>query len=456
MFENVATMPPDPRFGTGSELSPMEHEAEVSDDSEGVIFTATKSQSLKRKRLALSPKSCETRGGLGDGDVKRIRVTQAVKLSLHNEGYPHTAGNRRIIAYAPRIAQTVATLDDMLAQPKSFTRTPAFGTPPRVAIKSKTAQRVRARRTLEQNVAMPELRRPRDVSVLEPRSERSQANRTLQLRAEARSRPPRSTKTELEAIPSSPPVSPEHLSTEMQSTLLKLNASDNLSRQGEIDDHPASSSTPPCSSPSAPVAPPSRKQSNPTRSPGVSTATLQEMLPRRRRAPTVDEFDLPCSSGEDQSRVGDADEDELYTVKSTRPRLQTMRQGSSKPTRAYASARANQARKKATIQENLRKIRSPLAEKHSNVPRKRYDFTTKSGKKGTRTHRQQNSEKENAIVEEMAGSELAQLSSELPTSPRLQDPSRELKAISKKFEKVDEWAMEFEEATAHNSSIDFR
>ena len=157
----------------------------------------------------------------------------------------------------------------------------------------------------------------------------------------------------------------------------------------------------------------------------LSTATLQDLLPRRRRRGPPDEFEIPSSDEAiDTSGLG-ADDDELSHL----------------PTRTLGVRSRHAAKSRPAT---TRKSAAPSRPTYARPPGKVYT-------------RRRASNKENEIgnhgldpADDDGGTEDA--SSATETGRGGARANRELRAVAKKFRAVDEWALEFETVTASSSS----
>jgi hypothetical protein len=181
-------------------------------------------------------------------------------------------------------------------------------------------------------------------------------------------------------------------------------------------------------SPNRPLARAASAKANPKRQappPSIfSTAQLQNLLPRRRRRPVRDVFEIASSEDEvDVSGLPSGD-DELSHL-SVRPRT-----------------------RRPTIS---RRTPAPLKSKSKPGPKPKDPGTKRTyGSRNNAT-----SDKENEEID--PDDSLAPLPDDENTSPENSQElekrvGRELKEAAKKFQEVDQWELEFEDVTASSSS----
>lgn len=219
---------------------------------------------------------------------------------------------------------------------------------------------------------------------------------------------------------------------------------------------PATPSDPPSSPPSlthSPNGPYIKKNTKnarqaPPAPKTLSTAQLQALLPRRRRQQPRDAFDFEDDDASEVDLTGLAsDDDELSHLGTTTARRPNPRQASRTPAPRRAANTAAKGKAKATLKP---KPKTPGAS-----TRKTYG--------GARTAAS-TSDKANAAVEEAdeeaGGLEEGDSLGPIPDDEESPENSEELEArvgqelkkAARKFKEVDEWELEFEEATQSSSS----
>lgn len=201
--------------------------------------------------------------------------------------------------------------------------------------------------------------------------------------------------------------------------------------------------------PAAPLSPSPYQSSSPavatsrTLKP-LSTATLQNLLPRRRFRPKPRQrgiFDLPSSSLTTEIDAADLedDEDELGASAKTRVRLRWNRDIQT------GKSKAN------TIKGTVAIGKKKPAPSRKNDHAKGGDIKKTYTRKPTAVE-----EEDHGAVDETTHSEGAEAGNE-PTPGNSKAPKGELKSLLRKFEEVDQWELEIEEVTASGSSqIDAR
>lgn len=207
--------------------------------------------------------------------------------------------------------------------------------------------------------------------------------------------------------------------------------------------------TPTSCAPAAPLSPSPCQSSSPavatsrTLKP-LSTATLQNLLPRRRFRPKARQrgiFDLPSSSLTTEIDTADLedDEDELGASVKTRVRLRRNRDIQAGKSKANTIKGAVAAGKKKP------------APSRRNDHAKGGDTTKTYTRKPTAVE-----EEEPEAVDENIHSEGDEAGNET-TPGNSKAPKGELKSLVRKFEEVDQWELEIEEVTGSGSSqIDAR
>ncbi|KAL3419233.1 ATP-dependent RNA helicase [Phlyctema vagabunda] len=171
------------------------------------------------------------------------------------------------------------------------------------------------------------------------------------------------------------------------------------------------------------------KRQAPPAQPSFSTAQLQALLPRRRRRPASDPFDVPSSEDEVNVMGLASDDDELshLTVRPTARRAAGARGKtlSRKPAKARPGLKSTARRtygSKASDKENEAALENEEAEEHD-------------------------PDDSLAPVRDGSGNEISENSQEMEA--RL---GKELKRAARKFQEVDKWELEFEDVTASSSS----
>ncbi|KAL9122605.1 MAG: hypothetical protein Q9187_000837 [Circinaria calcarea] len=183
----------------------------------------------------------------------------------------------------------------------------------------------------------------------------------------------------------------------------------------------------------------------------ITTASLQNLLPRRRRrAPPheANEFDIPGSSDAELDIIDvPEDEDELSSaaplVKKTRAKPNNKVTRGKGIKKGIKTGVGGKAQPKHPIQSLITAKSKPK----QNPP--------------TKTYTRRVSDKENTALSD--SSSLSEIST--PTDnedtassplkraePSAWKPSKELKTLAEKFKEVDQWTLEFEEVTASSSS----
>lgn len=201
--------------------------------------------------------------------------------------------------------------------------------------------------------------------------------------------------------------------------------------------------------PAAPLSPSPCQSSSPavatsrTLKP-LSTATLQNLLPRRRFRPKPRQrriFDLPSSSLTTEIDTADLedDEDELGASAKTRVRLRGNRDIQAGKSKANTIKGAVAAGKK----------KPTPSRRNDNA--KGVEITKTYTRKPTAVE-----EEEHGTVDENIDSEGDEAGNET-TPSNIKAPNGELKSLVRKFEEVDQWELEIEEVTGSGSSqIDAR
>ena len=181
----------------------------------------------------------------------------------------------------------------------------------------------------------------------------------------------------------------------------------------------------------------------------ITTASLQNLIPRRRRhAPRreANEFDIPSSSDADLETMDiPEDEDELNS----------------------AAPLMRKTRKKAkdkVIQDTGVKKGVGVKAQPKQLPQAPTTgkFKTKQNPP-SKTYTRRVFDKENTALSNSNSSSLSEISTNTDientmsspvkrTEPSLGKTSKELKTLAKKFKEVDQWTLEFEEVTASSSS----
>lgn len=179
----------------------------------------------------------------------------------------------------------------------------------------------------------------------------------------------------------------------------------------------------------------------------ISTATLQNLLPRRRHHPArcgVGDFDIPNSSDVESDTLKMAeDEDELsFAAPPGRRRADNATYNSVKSTKLTVTMRKKQVKSKAKATSKERA----------------------NGLGVVKTYLRRVSDKENISTVDLDGEGQESNEDQLPDGsnqhnetghPSAISPVKvktELKALARKFKEVDRWEMEFEEVTASSSS----
>ncbi|KAF2774274.1 hypothetical protein EJ03DRAFT_370375 [Teratosphaeria nubilosa] len=185
------------------------------------------------------------------------------------------------------------------------------------------------------------------------------------------------------------------------------------------------------------ISPSSKKRPTDKKSKPISTATLQSLLPKRRRAPkprhrkSEYDFDAESDSG---SVLGtshpEADEDEL----AGRQKRQVKQAATSTKSRKTAAAKTTKAKAGKAAQQRNRNSAT--------------EIVTQTTKKPTRTYGRQAiattvSDKENEMYESVDDENDT---TELPTADTSHEgkTSAALQAAKDKFAEIDQWDMEFE------------
>lgn len=203
-----------------------------------------------------------------------------------------------------------------------------------------------------------------------------------------------------------------------------------------------------CTASAAPLSPSPCQSSSPavatsrTLKP-LSTATLQNLLPRRRLRPISqqrDTFDVPSNSFSIEIDTADLDddEDELGVSSKTQVRL-----GRNRDTQAGKG-------KSNTIKGAV------VAGKKKPPPSRRNDKAKGGTTAKTYTRKQTAIEEEDRGVDENTHPKGDEAGNEIATG-NSKAPREELKSLARKFEEVDQWELEIEEVTGSGGSqIDAR
>ncbi|KAI9832661.1 MAG: hypothetical protein M1819_004246 [Sarea resinae] len=182
-------------------------------------------------------------------------------------------------------------------------------------------------------------------------------------------------------------------------------------------------------------SPPARNKKARRRDP-VSTAALQNLLPRRRRRGPRGDFDvLSSSEAEATPIVVDEDEDELTFVPN---------------------------RKTAQRQSRAAKTTKPTVKKRGRPAKTKSTKLTATQTKGLRTYtRRASSDKENEgtirvlpAASNPGNDSLGPLDDSTDATPtrKRPEPAPEIEAARQKFQEVDQWELAFEDVTASSSS----
>jgi len=243
---------------------------------------------------------------------------------------------------------------------------------------------------------------------------------------------------------------------------------------------------PPASS-SSPIKSPAGKEKNPqsllkVKSPkSLSTATLQSLLPKRRaraRQDTPDEFDIPADDSGSDSGDHESDEDELSYLparqvtkgkgRKTETPSKKAETGakSTKSTKSPsitfgAATNAKVTKKASTVSTGKQPARSAKAK---STPLKTTTTITDLTDTPTDTLDRPpsaSSNKENRTkpltssplsTPPTNSSETADLDDSGIPLPNPIAKSKEIKTLAKKFKEVDDWSLEYEDASLENSS----
>ena len=243
--------------------------------------------------------------------------------------------------------------------------------------------------------------------------------------------------------------SPSRVSPQHNRTTRNRPAAKSLSRSRDSRRNPVRKPVAiPASNPEEPLSEPPEAPSpvQPSRTRNIlapktlSTATLQNLLPRRRHRPKyAGEFDIPSSGDEVIDTIGlGEDEDELSHVATVK----------------RVSAKKNPAKAPAS---KKRVASATVGKKTVQV----------AGKSATRTYARKASDKENEPRRTSEGEEEGNSLGSVRDDDETRDAEaeagrtgpirngprgKELKKLAQKFREVDKWALEFEEITASSSS----
>lgn len=173
----------------------------------------------------------------------------------------------------------------------------------------------------------------------------------------------------------------------------------------------------------------------------LSTATLQNMLPRRRhRAKHAGTFDIPSSGDEvfDTTGLGE-DEDELSHVGIATKRVAVKKTPAkiAASKKRVASATVGRKMAQATGKGATRTYARKVSDKE-NEPRTTFEGGEEGDSPGTVEHDDETGD----------GEARARRAGSVRTGPSV----KELHKLAQKFREVDKWALEFEEITASSSS----
>lgn len=171
----------------------------------------------------------------------------------------------------------------------------------------------------------------------------------------------------------------------------------------------------------------------------LSTATLQNLLPRRRLRQRGT-FDIPSSSLTTEIDTADLDDDEDELGASSKIQIRLRRNRDTLAGKGKANT-----------------IKSAVAAGKKKPPPSRRNNKTKGGTTTkTYTRKQPATEEEDHGVDENAHPEGDEAGNELATG-NSEAPRGELKSLARKFAEVDQWELEIEEVTGSGSSqIDAR
>lgn len=198
----------------------------------------------------------------------------------------------------------------------------------------------------------------------------------------------------------------------------------------------------------APVSPSPCQSSSPAVAPSralepLSTATLQNLLPRRRLRPNPRQrgtFDLPSSSLATEIDTADLDEDEDELGASAKIRVRLRRNRDTLAGKGKANT-----------------IKGAIAAGKKKPPTSRRNDKAKDGTTTETYMRKQAAVEEDGHgVDENTHPEGDETGNEIAADNR-KVPSGKLKSLARKFEEVDQWELEIEEVTGSGSSqIDAR
>ncbi|KAI9702503.1 MAG: hypothetical protein M1836_000983 [Candelina mexicana] len=207
-------------------------------------------------------------------------------------------------------------------------------------------------------------------------------------------------------------------------------------------DDPSEHSSPEASAPSKTSPPKSRAPKTKAKHhPAPTTASLQTLLPRRRRRAAPTEFDIPSSSDvELDTSALNASDDELTHLPATKRKATTVRKPSPKkraaPTKKVASTVKQKDEAQMTRTYTRRRVVSSDKENNNN--------SNNSGALGE--------EGGDSSLSTVVGDGGSELTAESGKGREVDGADKEMRALAKKFREVDRWQMEFEEITASSSS----
>lgn len=187
----------------------------------------------------------------------------------------------------------------------------------------------------------------------------------------------------------------------------------------------------------------------------ISTATLQNLLPRRRNRQR-DDFDLPSNSEHELDTPAPAEDEDELSFAAPKSRRKTAgvgpKQRPAKATKPPATTRKTPGRRKAKAPETQKKTG-----KDSSGPGRTYSRQVSDKENEGKVHEQDDGNNDSQQPDTSSDAELSDEGGQVGRKggaavPAEVKATKELKTLAQKFQEVDAWQMEFEEVTASSSS----
>jgi hypothetical protein len=209
---------------------------------------------------------------------------------------------------------------------------------------------------------------------------------------------------------------------------------------------------PSSSSSAAPKEQQNRKKTRaPTKPQSLSTAELQNLLPRRRRHGRTGIFDIANSDDEVDLSNLNSDDDEIAHAPARNRRITAVRKQTVAPTPATKKKQTHSARTPAVCKSAATRGEPGMTPSLSGKIKTTYSRRTSSDKENTVEYEEEDDgSNEQSFVNQSNG--IQDTSVALDSSESEQKRKGELRKAAKMFREVDEWNLEFEEITASSSS----